>query len=164
MGAKSGVAPSTCTQASSSSGALRPVSTKDPASARLNALLSAALTRVEQAALQAVAAGRPLTPADLTPPEKAAPAPTLPVTAAEFYELWQAHHPTKPDSSRRQYQQVVAHLDAYHPEWVVTTLTRPEFQTYLGYLHGLGLADATVTKHVKFLRECLQPTRGGPAG
>lgn len=105
---------------------------------------------MEQAALQAVAAGRQLLAADLAPPEKAAPAPALPATAAEFYELWQAHHPHKPASSKRQYKQVMAHLDAYHPSWAVTTLTHPEFQAYLSHLHRLGLADATVTKHVKF--------------
>lgn len=141
-----------------SAGGVRPVSTKDPASARLNATLAAVVARVEKAALKAAAEDRPLLPSDLQPEKrkKKEEAPVELRTAAQFYAAWQADNPGQTYNSARRYQHVVAHLDAYHANWEITAITRKEFQEYLSHLAELNLVDATAHKHVKFFRECFR--------
>lgn len=140
--------------------ARRVVNAKDPDSARLNAKLAAVLAKVEKAGLQAAADEVPLTaaqlPAGATRKARAAAAPPRPLTVAEFYARWQADNPGQAFHSARRYKQVVAHLEAYHKDWDVTQLTRTDFAAYLQHLLALRLADATVSKHVKFLRECFK--------
>lgn len=135
----------------------RPVATKDPASARLNAVLGAVVARVEKAALKAAAEDRKLLPTDLTPakPVKTAPAPEL-RTAQQFHAAWLADNPGQTYNSARRYQHVVAHLDAYRPDWSLAKLTRKELLAYLSHLAELNLTDATAIKHVKFFRECFR--------
>jgi integrase len=140
----------------------RPVSTKDLDAARLNAKLNTLRAAVLKAAERAEVDGVELTPELLRAatgrarPVATQPAVALPTTAPEFYTLWQADNPNQTFHSARRYKQVVAHLEAYHQDWPVLALTRKEFLEYLAHLAELRLVDSTVSKHVKFLRECFR--------
>lgn len=138
---------------------LRPVSTKDPASARLNATLAGVMARVDKAAIKAASEDRALEASDLVKPKVArAVKPAAPVlrTPADFYAAWLADNPDQPYHSARRYKQVVAHMEAYHKDWPVLELTRKEFLTYLSHLAELQLVDSTVSKHVRLFRECFR--------
>jgi integrase len=138
----------------------KPIS-KDLDSARLNARLSTLEAKVHQADVRAEADRVPLTMAALQEAvgrkrkAQVAAAPTL-TTPTEFYEAWQADNPGQTFHSARCYKQVVGHLEAFHQHWPVLELTRKDFLEYLAHLAGLGLVDGTVSKHVKFLRECFR--------
>ena len=140
----------------------RPVSTKDPDAARLNAKLNTLRTAVLKAAERAEVDGVPLTPELLRAgigrarPVAAAPVAKQLVTPGDFYARWQADNPGQTANSARRYKQVVGHLEAYQPGWAVLTLTRKELLEYLAHLAALGLVDGTTSKHVKFLRECFR--------
>jgi hypothetical protein len=148
-----------CLPAHFNAQALRPVGTKDPDSARLNATLSSVVARVEKAALTAQADGRALQAGDLVAVKAGRAAkPAAPVlrTPQEFYTAWLADHPNQPYHSARRYRQVVAHMEAYRPNWPVLQLTRTELVAYLAHLAELNLVDSTVSKHVRLFRECFR--------
>ena len=140
----------------------RPVSTKDPDAARLNAQLNnlraAVLKTAERAELEEIS----LTPELLragsgrTKPAAAKTAEGLPVTPTELYTHWQADNPGQSYHSARRYKQVVGQLEAYQLGWAVLDITRKEFLEYLAHLAALELVDGTVGKNVKFLRECFR--------
>lgn len=142
------------------------VARKDPDHTRLNNELSKVETAVSNAFTLASAQSRPVTEAELVaaarqalgkkPAGQQAPAAPVAVTPADFYALWQAENPGQPYNSARRYKQVIGHLDAYHPNWPVLELTRKDLLEYLAHLAAMGLVDSTVSKHIKFLRECFR--------
>lgn len=141
----------------------QPVSSKDLAAGHLNARLNALKATVLKVAERAVVEDVPLTPAMLRAATgtrrantNAPAAPPAAVTPTEFYARWKADNPGQTSHGARRYKQVVDHLEAYQPDWPVLELTRPELLGYLTHLAGLGLVDGTVSKHVKFLRECFR--------
>lgn len=77
-----------------------------------------------------------------------------PETILGLYALWQQENPALKKESARRYKQVIAHLEAWHPGLRLDHLTRRAFLDYQEHTTTLGLSDATVSKHVKFLREC----------
>ena len=77
-------------------------------------------------------------------------------TPQECYAAWLADNPNQPCHSVRRSRQVVAHLDAYHKDWPVLQLPRTAFVACLAHLAELDLADSTVSKHVRLLRECFR--------
>lgn len=132
----------------------RVVMTKDPDSARLNAKLAAVVAKVTKAALAAE-----VHEVEFEAPKaekKKLPVRALPKFAQQFYELWLEENPQMGPEGRRRYKQVVAHLEAYRPEWELLTLTRKEYLEYVAHCAALGLVDSTVIKHIKFLRECFR--------
>lgn len=108
----------------------RPVSTKDPDAARLNAKLNTLRASVLKTAERAEVEEVALTPAMLraiygrSKPAAAPAAEAVPVTPAEFYARWQADNPGQTPNSARRYKQVVGHLEAYQAGWPVLALTR----------------------------------------
>lgn len=143
-----------CLPAHFNPAAKRVVSIKDPDSARLNAKLAAAAAKVEKAMLTADA-----TDTDFEAPrkaKKAAPTKVLPKFAQQFHDLWLEENPDQGKNSARRYKQVVAHLDAYRPEWELLTLTRKEYLAYRVHLSAIPIADSTALQHTKFLRECFR--------
>ncbi|MBF9223017.1 phage integrase SAM-like domain-containing protein [Hymenobacter ruricola] len=140
----------------------RPVSTKDPDAARLNAKLNTLRANVLQTAAKAEVDGVVLsvellrTGIGRAKPVAVKAADAVPVTPAEFYARWQADNPGQTPNSARRYRQVVGHLEAYQSGWSVLELTRKDLLEYLAHLATLGLVDSTVSKHVKFLRVCFR--------
>jgi integrase len=156
-----------CLPAHFSPEARQVVMRKDPDHTRLNNELAKVEGAVNTVFTLASAESRPVTEAALVAAARAAlgkkpagkravPEVAAPVTAQDFYALWQAENPGQTYNSARRYRQVVGHLEAYHPKWKLTELTRKDFLEYLAHLAALGLVDSTVSKHVKFLRECFR--------
>ncbi|WP_460500757.1 phage integrase SAM-like domain-containing protein, partial [Hymenobacter agri] len=139
---------------------------KDPDATRLNNELKKVETAVSNVFTLASAHSQPVTEAELVaaarlalgkkPAGKQAQAAPAAVTPTDFYALWQAENPGQPYNSARRYRQVVGHLEAYQPGWPVLELTRKDLLKYLAHLAALGLVDSTVSKHIKFLRECFR--------
>jgi len=144
----------------------RQVARKDPAHTRLNNELSKVGTAVSNIFTLASAQSRPVTEAELVaavrqalgkkPAGQKVPAAPVAVTPTDFYALWQAENPGQTYNSARRYRQVIGHLEAYQPSWPVLGLTRKGLLEYLAHLAALGLVDSTVSKHIKFLRECFR--------
>ncbi|MBH8558955.1 phage integrase SAM-like domain-containing protein [Hymenobacter negativus] len=156
-----------CRPAHFSPEARQVVQRKDPDATRLNNELAKVEGAVNTAFTLASAENRLVTEAELKAVARAAlgkkpagrqsaPEVAAPTTALEFYALWQAENPDQTYNSARRYRQVVGHLEAYHPNWKLTELARKDFLEYLAHLAALGLVDSTVSKHVKFLRECFR--------
>ena len=154
-----------CLPAHFSAGKTRPVSTKDPDSTGSNARLTNVQHKLTKAAGDAETNDLPLTIdllrsalATMGVKARPAPGPAAPVlvTPADFHAVWLAENPSSSSESTRRYNQAVGHLEAYRAKWPVLTLTRAEFLAYLAHTAELGLVDSTVTKHVKFLRECFR--------
>ena len=140
----------------------RPIATKDPDNARLNARLANLQLKITKAATLAETNDESLTVAQLRTAVGATPrataavvAPTM-VTPADFHATWLTENQSSNRESARRYKQVVAHLDAFRPNWPVLTLTRADLASYLTYAADLGLVDSTTVKHIKFLRECFR--------
>lgn len=151
-----------CLPAHFKPGNARPVSVKDPASARLNARLANLQVKVTKAATIAEADDVPLTVEMLrqaigaTPKKAAGPIPPVLTTPTEFHTAWLTENPGMTPNSARRYKQVVAHLEAYHPDWPITKIGRADFLAYMAHVAGLGLVDSTADRHVKFIRECFR--------
>ncbi|MDO7849949.1 hypothetical protein Q5H92_26555 [Hymenobacter sp. M29] len=156
-----------CRPAHFSPEARQVVMRKDPDATRLNNELAKVETAVNAVFTLASAESRPVTEAELLAAARAAlgkkpagkrAAVEVPVatTPQDFYALWQTENPGQTYNSARRYRQVVGHLEAYHPAWPVLALTRKDLLDYLAHLAALGLVDSTVSKHIKFLRECFR--------
>ncbi|MBO2010910.1 hypothetical protein [Hymenobacter negativus] len=155
-----------CLPAHFSPEARQVVMRKDPDHTRLNNELAKVEAAVNTIFTLASANNRPVAEAELVaaarvalgkkPARRAAPEAPVARTAADFYALWQAENPGQTYNSARRYRQVVGHLDTYQPHWDLTALTRKDLLDYLGHLAALGLVDSTVSKHIKFLRECFR--------
>jgi hypothetical protein len=135
-------------------GAKRVVSPKDPHAAIYNAKLAGLVDKVKKTQLQAVANEEVFVP-PVKPKRVKVDVPKL-TTPTDFHAAWLAENPHQSKSGARRYKQVVAHLDAFHADWPITTLTCKEYLDYMAHVAGLGLVDSTTIKHVKFLRECFR--------
>ncbi len=91
-------------------------------------------------------------PGQAVAPAAAAPPDPLDTTFLNYYAQWQQEHPGSTSDALRRYQQVVNHLEKFQPGMSLRQFTKPVYFEYLAYLYEAGLADATVSQHVKFLR------------
>ncbi|WP_167855508.1 phage integrase SAM-like domain-containing protein [Hymenobacter fodinae] len=137
---------------------------KDLDKTRLNSRLASVEKAVLTVFSTAEAHGKPVELAHLTeaiaalgakPVRKAvAPEEVPDKSFAELYAQWKAEHPGQGSDAARRYQQVLGHLETFHPGFVLAHLTKPVFYDYLAYLQKAGLSDSTIAGHVKFLRVC----------
>ena len=150
-----------CLPAHFKPGKSQPVGVKDPECAASNTRLASIQAKLAKAASRATTEEYPLTTellrAAIANPRaaKAVAAPVL-VTPTEFHAAWAAENPSTSKESMRRYKQAVSNLEAYRANWPITTLTRAELHAYLAHAATLGLVDSTVTRHIKFIRECFR--------